>query len=96
MTDDADRRDVTTSCKPHHKILYHITIQNWIHLHILSRPYVLAVTLNTALSKSCLSAILFHPAKHVNKMAAMDDVQVQEEYDEFRNEDGEFPLIQWV
>lgn len=30
------------------------------------------------------------PTNHVHKMAAMDDVQVQEEYDEFRNEDGQF------
>ena len=34
------------------------------------------------------------PTEHVNKMAAMDDVQVQEEYDEFRNEDGRCLLIQ--
>lgn len=34
------------------------------------------------------------PTEHVNKMAAMDDVQVQEEYDEFRNEDGQCPVIQ--
>lgn len=82
------------SCKSHHQTLLDITIKSGIYLHILSRPYVLAVTLNTAASKSCLSAILFHPQNHVNKMAAMDDVQVQEEYDEFRNEDGKFLLIQ--